>query len=199
MAKKRKIEEIITFLRASGKLKHIKRFTASIKSSKETTAEHSWRLALMVFLIAEELKLKINVEKAMKIALLHDLAESLTGDIDAYKVRSGQVLKEDKDKEEVIAIKKITKGLSFAPEINDLWYEYLNQTSKEARYVKALDKMEGFLHLLEKGHESYKKNIFYADYADESVKNFPPMAPFLKSVKKKLKKELSKSNIEWKE
>nr|NQU91084.1 HD domain-containing protein [Bacteroidota bacterium] len=54
-----------------------------LKNHSESSAEHSWRLSLMAFLVANELKItKVNVEHAMKLALVHDLAESLTGDID---------------------------------------------------------------------------------------------------------------------
>jgi len=198
MTKEKNLSDIIEFLEHAGKLRSAVRFNATLKnSSKETTSEHSWRLALMTFLVANELKIKINVDHAIKLALIHDLAESVTGDIDAYYVITGHVKKEEKDRAEIKAIKKITKGYIFGKGIEKLCKEYLEKKSKEAKFVKALDKIEALLYLNEVGYKSYKRKQFYANYADEAIKNFPELKGLLNKVKSNLKKELMKGNIEW--
>ena len=60
-----------------------------------------------------------------------------------------------------------------------------------------MDKIEALLYLNEVGYKSYKRKQFYANYADEAIKNFPELKGLLNKVKSNLKKELMKGNIEW--
>lgn len=77
---KKSLAKLLDFFVVAGKLKKAIRFSAAKKIKGDSSADHSWRLALMVFTVAKELKLKMNVEKAMKIALVHDIAEAVTGE-----------------------------------------------------------------------------------------------------------------------
>jgi len=196
---KDKIREIIDFVGEVGKLEATWRFSATFKDRKESVADHSWRLSLLSFLVADELKLNLNLAQTLKIAIVHDLAEALTGEIDAFRVITGEISKKSKDKNELKAIMTITSNFSFGKNIKELWQEYLDQATREAKYVRALDKLEAFLTILEAGHQEYKQNVFYGNYADEAVSNFAELEPLLAEVKKRLKKELSKGKIEWKE
>ena len=51
--------------------------------------------------------------------------------------------------------------------------------------------------MCEAGHKKYTKNVFYGNYADEAVKNFPELESVLKAVKYKLKREISKGKVVW--
>ncbi|PIN74358.1 hypothetical protein COV20_00345 [Candidatus Woesearchaeota archaeon CG10_big_fil_rev_8_21_14_0_10_45_16] len=195
--KEEQLRQIMQFLGKAGKLRETIRFDSTLSDHRESTADHSWRLSLMVALVAEELKIDLDVGRAMKIALVHDLAESVTGDIDAYRVITHEYSKEDKDRKEKEAITKILAGFSFKDNIKNLWNEYFYQETREARFVKALDRIEAFLTILESGHASYLLHLFYSDYADEAVRNFSELADFLKVVKEELRQELSKGNIGW--
>jgi putative hydrolases of HD superfamily len=46
----------------------------------ESVADHSWRLAMLVILLEKQFSQNINLEKAIKIALIHDIPEILSGD-----------------------------------------------------------------------------------------------------------------------
>ena len=196
---KNKVNEIIDFVAEVGKLESTWRFSETFKDRKESVADHSWRLSLMSLLLADELNLDLNLARTLKLAIVHDLAEALTGEIDAFRVITGEISKKSKDENELKAIKKITTNFSFGKNIKELWQEYLDQETNEARYVKALDKLEAFLTILEAGHQEYKQKIFYANYADAAVNNFSELEPLLLEVKKRLKKELTKGKIVWKE
>jgi len=194
------LEKIFSFLSHAGKLKDVLRYNEKRNGTKESVADHSWRLALMVFTIAEELKISVDILKSIKMALAHDIAESITGDIDAVLIMEGKVLKEEKKKEEIKAMEEIKK---IAPEkigleIYDLWNEYEKSETREARFIKALDKLETLMHLAESGHKTYDKPDLIPTYADEAVKNFPELLPMLKIVKRKLKDEFIKGGFEWK-
>jgi len=194
------LEKIFSFLSHAGKLKDVLRYNEKRNGTKESVADHSWRLALMVFTIAEELKISVDILKSIKMALAHDIAESITGDIDAVLIMEGKVLKEEKKKEEIKAMEEIKKipPEKIGLEIYDLWNEYEKSETREARFIKALDKLETLMHLAESGHKTYDKPDLIPTYADEAVKNFPELLPMLKIVKRKLKDEFIKGGFEWK-
>ena len=200
---KENLEQIFNLLNQAGKLKTTLRFSELDENSlRDSSAEHSWRLSLMVFVVADKLKLDINVEHALKLAIIHDIAESITGDVDSRLVYAGKITKEEKKKAEEKAIKEISK-LFYGKEIFDLWKEYEGNSTKESRYIKALDKIETLIHLIEMGMKMgpkvYDIPEMIIPYADKSVNNFPELTSMLKIVKNKLKKEFQKNNILWKE
>ena len=182
-------------------MKDVLRYSKKRSGTKESSAEHSWRLALMAFMTVKELNLGIDVLQSVKLALVHDVVESITGDIDAVRIFKKEVSKEEKQRLEEEAIEKLKDILLFEAglDIYELWQEYNKASTREARFIKALDKIETSLHLAESGHEKYKYPEFLASYADEAVKNFPELLPMLKIVKEKLKEEFIKGGFEWKE
>jgi putative hydrolase of HD superfamily len=195
------LEKIFNFLHKIDNLKSTYRYNKTSAGEKESSADHSWRLALTTFIIADELKLDIDVNRAIKIALVHDLAEALTGDIDAILIAEGKFSKEEKEKQEIEAIMHLQRTLPevIGKEISALWHEYNNCKTKEAKFVKALDKIETLTQLAESGYMIYDKPEFIANYANKAVTKFPELKEMLKILKKKLKLEFDKGNIEWKE
>ena len=67
------LEKIFDFLKAIEKLKSTLRYSKTSSGRQESSAEHSWRLALLVPIIAKEYNLDINAEQCIKLALVHDL------------------------------------------------------------------------------------------------------------------------------
>lgn len=191
------------FLNTVGNLKKTIRYKSAHRMPKESVADHTWRLTLMSFVIADELGLKIDVTKAMEIALIHDLAEAITDDIDALLIYNNKFSSEKKQKMENEAMKKLKSILptKTGNKIIKLWREYDNQSSIEARYIYALDKMEALTYLSETGYKSYGGNNhtdLIATYADKAVADFVELKPALKILKSKIKKEYKKGKIEWK-
>lgn len=200
---KNNLTKIFDFLNTAGNLKKTLRYKSASKMPKESVADHSWRLTLMSFIIADELKLKLDIAKAMKIALAHDLAEAITDDIDALLIHNKKISEEVKEKAEDAAMKKMTAILPkpAAKEITKLWQEYLNQSSTEARYIYALDKLEAMTYLSETGHKTYGDKShadFIPIYADKAVTDFKELKPVLKILKHKIKKEYKKGGLKWK-
>ena len=195
------LEKIFKFFHQAEKLKTTMRFLESKDIVQESSAAHSWRLSLMTFVIASELKLSLNTEKALKIAIVHDLAESITGDIDYLLITNGKVPKEEKKKLEENAMQQIKNSLpkKIGNEIYNLWKEFETQSSNEGKFVKALDKLETLTHLVEVGYKAYDKTEVIPTYANEAVKTFPELSEVLKKIKKELKLEFEKGSIPWKE
>ena len=193
------IAQLFDFLRLIATLKTTRRFKTVENIEGDSVADHTWRLAMFVFLTAEELKLDINVLHAVKMALVHDLAEIITDDIDARQQYLIEGLREQKIKEEFVAIKEVVKVLSDkqAEEIHNLWLEYRDEKTPEARFVIALDKMEGLFTLIESGHKAIYNADIAATYANEQVKNFPELKPILTQLQIEIKKEFTKGGIPW--
>ncbi|KAK8522950.1 hypothetical protein V6N12_056641 [Hibiscus sabdariffa] len=104
----------------------------------ESIADHMYRMALMA-LIAGDLP-GVNRERCIKIAIVHDIAEAIVGDI----TPSCGVPKEEKRRREQAALTEMCKilgGGMRAEEIQQLWAEYENNASLEANLVKDFDKV----------------------------------------------------------
>lgn len=203
--RKQKITDILTFLQRSKGLEAAKRYGSSMRDRQNTVAEHSWRLGLMALVIGTECKVRADMSRVLSLALLHDLAEAKTGDIDAYEqIMEGKKLIEKKAGMEEAAMREMTDDLPFGDWIYSMWKEYEDQETVEAKFIKALDKIEGFLHIAEVGVEPYIPKEFHADYAnkavaafDEATHHFPELKDFLDAVKTDLRAQFEKAGVEW--
>ncbi|PIV46762.1 hypothetical protein COS21_03665 [bacterium (Candidatus Gribaldobacteria) CG02_land_8_20_14_3_00_41_15] len=193
------LEKIFDFLHLVENLKSTLRYNFTKSGRKESSADHSWRLSLMLFILIKELKIAVDTEKSIKMALVHDLAKSITGDIDAVLVAEGKVSKQEKQKLELEAMTKIKAALpqEIGEEIYSLWKEYEDASTKEAKCVKAVDKLETLTQLAEAGYKTYDKPQFIANYADKAVGDFPELKEALAIIKRKLKDEFIKGGIPW--
>lgn len=159
----KKTEELIRFFETANKLKKNKR-TGWVNRKipfPESIADHSWRMALMAMVLGKELG--INKDKAVKMALVHDLPEAITGDIsrdhiDDYKNTIGikpTISIEQKKTCEEKAMLEIVSSINKenGKEILSLWKEYEERKTKTALAVKEIDSLEVLLQALE-----YRKN-----------------------------------------
>ena len=131
-------EKLIELFRNLGKLKTTKRAGwARVGVAKpESVADHTFRTAFMVMVLGDILKL--DTEKLVRMALIHDLPEALVGDITPYD----NLTIEEKRKKEVEAIKELLKDVPHGNEYVELWLEYDQQKSAEAKVLKNFDKLE---------------------------------------------------------
>ena len=130
-------------------------------SNPESVADHSFNTAVIAFVLGS--RLGLDTEKAIKMALVHDLPESRTGDriMKEYWEQGGTVTKEEKYKEERDAIRGLGKllGGKEGREFVSLWEEFEKGESREARLVRQADKLE----MLMQGWDYYKKGNFRKD------------------------------------
>ncbi|MEK7063399.1 MAG: HD domain-containing protein [Patescibacteria group bacterium] len=199
------IKDILAFLEESKALQSVERYGVSLRGAKNTVAEHSWRLGLMVLILCSKYQLKLDMSRALSLALIHDMAEAKTGDIDAYaQMNGGPDALSKKAAAEDAAMQSMTKGLSFGSHLYDLWREYEDQATVEAKFIKALDRIEGFLHIAEDGVSVYIPKEFHADYADKAVaafdataEHFPELKGLLDAIKEDLKAQFEKKGVAW--
>ncbi|KAH9504428.1 HD domain-containing protein 2 [Bulinus truncatus] len=128
------------FMKLIGQLKQVERTGWVRKGVKnpESVAEHSYRMAMAAFALPPSSSL--DKDKCIKMALVHDMAESIVGDLTPWC----GVSKEEKREREKEATTHITSLVSeeAGKEMYQLWMEYENQSSPEAKFVKDLDKFE---------------------------------------------------------
>ncbi len=133
----------LEFLISSGALKDTLRSGLTDAGARESTAAHSWRLALWVIALEPHLD-GYNIEKLLKLAILHDLGESITGDVPATHQHGEQ---SERKAAERAAVRALTASLDsqLADHIIGLSLDYDAGASKEAQLMKGLDKLETML------------------------------------------------------
>ena len=136
------IPSLLEFLRSAEQLKNTLRSGFTSEGRPESTAEHTWRLTLLAMLVEEHYP-DLDMHRVLKICVIHDLGEAVNGDIAAVD----QVAGEDKGDSERTDLLELLTPLPDAlrNEILDLWDEYENASTAEARLAKALDKLETVL------------------------------------------------------
>lgn len=139
------IENLIDFHKKAEKLKLTTRHSWLTDASRqESTAEHSWMLCLLAMLLADKLDAKVDLLKVLKMVIIHDLAESVTGDIPAHEVSARQDNKHSAEKK---AFEGLVASLpkDKAAEIVSLWEEFEKRETAEARFSNSLDKLEAIM------------------------------------------------------
>ena len=132
------LEQQVAFIKEVEGMKSVLREAWTSSGRRESTAEHSWRLALLAGLLAPSFH--VDLSKTLMMCLIHDLGELYMGDISA-------VSNPDKKAKHLAEEHDVRRILSFLPEAQQealmaLWREYNDENTEEAKLVKALDKAE---------------------------------------------------------
>ncbi|KMT03517.1 hypothetical protein BVRB_8g191950 isoform A [Beta vulgaris subsp. vulgaris] len=145
----------IDFLTLCHSLKTTKR-TGWVKrdvQNPESISDHMYRMGLMA-LISSDIP-GVNRDKCVKMAIVHDIAEAIVGDITPCDGIS-KMEKNRREKEALDHMCNVLGGGSRAKEIYALWMEYEESSSLEAKIVKDFDKVEMILQALEYEKEQGK-------------------------------------------
>ena len=201
---KKEIQDILDFSIEADELKLVERYSELKKYNKEFwgdySAGHSWRLALLILLFTDDVKEDLDIKKMLELAVVHDIAETLTGDIDARLVDEGVVKKIDKHRDEQKALKELLKNLpvKIQKKIQNIWDEYEEAKTKEARFVKVLDKVEAQTHILSQDlDDKYDVPDFILRYADKPVTKCPRLKSVMEVVKKDLLEDFKKRGVKY--
>ncbi len=136
--------EFLRILHTAEKLKCQTRHSDTSSGRRESVAEHSWRLALSAMLLAPEMRREIpgiDMDRVIRMCLIHDLGEAFTGDIPVFEKTDS-----DSDIEERLFAAFIA---SFPAETRTEWEMLLTEMNArktpESRVYKALDKLEALI------------------------------------------------------
>jgi putative hydrolase of HD superfamily len=195
------LEDLLNFLIEVDSLKKTIRYSSCPEYVQEPVAGHVWKVSLMAPILARIFNLQLDIQHTMEIANIHDLQE-YTGreDFDSYFVHIGKLSQEDKKRKERETIESLRDNFDIGPKVYSLWQEYEERKTPEAKYVRALDKLESLIHIIACGGSGRDPNdiSYLATYADNAVKNFTELEPFLRIVKKYLKPVAERQGAIWK-
>ncbi|MBC7890233.1 MAG: HD domain-containing protein [Ferruginibacter sp.] len=140
----KQITSILKVLTLAERLKFELRHSYTSNGRQESVAEHTWRMSLMAVLIEPLLKYKIDTARLLKMIILHDLVEAEASDISALEILRNPEIKIQKIEKEKRAIENLRFMLTETngQEIYDLFYEFENKETYEAKVANALDKLE---------------------------------------------------------
>lgn len=147
-----RLDQQLKFTAEIDKMTSILRRTMLIDGSRrENDAEHSWHIAVMALLFSEYTIEPVDVSRAVKMCVVHDLIEIYAGDTFAYDVKGNQ----DKAQREQAAADKLFAMLPSEQgnEIRSLWEEFDAMQTPDAKYAACMDRLQPFLHnTLTNGH-----------------------------------------------
>src|SRR6476620_8604976 len=136
------LDAILTFLRSVERLKTVVRSGWTSAGQQESVAEHTWRLTLMAMVFYGR-NSDIDGARLLKMCLIHDLGEAVSGDIPA-PAQQPDAPKSARERADLVQLISSLPA-SVQEEILSLWDEYEAAISVEARPAKGLDKLETIL------------------------------------------------------
>ena len=104
----------------------------------ETVADHSFGVALLGYIIAEEYRQDLDSQKVMRLGLLHDLGEIYAGDITPRE----DINPKDRFMKEYNAVQKVFSHLPNPEKYINFWLEVEREETPEAKFVKQVDRLE---------------------------------------------------------
>lgn len=158
-----KIKRQLQFLLETDRMKNIERRNLIADGSRrENDAEHSWHLALFALVLAEYAPPETDVNRAIRMAVVHDLVEVYAGDTFCYDKAAAA----DKKKREEAAARRLFGSLPAGQgsELAALWREFDEESTPDARYAAACDRLQPFLlNYKTKGHTWNLTEVHAAD------------------------------------
>nr|WP_029926731.1 HD domain-containing protein [Ochrobactrum sp. UNC390CL2Tsu3S39] len=135
----KRLRGIIQFIQNAERLKSTLRSGHTSQGRPESTAEHSWRLCLLVTLFDRELG-DCDRLKLIKMCIVHDLGEAISGDVPAIH-QSADDGRAEREKTDLMTLcAPLPEDLR--AEIMELWADYSEGKSTEAIFAKGFDKLE---------------------------------------------------------
>ncbi|MDQ3014260.1 MAG: HD domain-containing protein [bacterium] len=149
------LKKILNFVEFTNKFRRLERdLLLSQEKRCENDAEHSYQLAIVGWYIISSHKWKLDINKVLQYALVHDLVEVYAGDTPIYFTDKKQ--KENKHDREVRAAKQVKKEFTEFKELHSLIQSYESRKDEESKFVYVLDKILPMM-VIYLGHGYYWK------------------------------------------
>lgn len=158
------IEKILEFIVEIEKLKDVHRKTRPVGLERfENSAEHSWHVCLTALMLKDYANEEIDINRVIKMLLIHDLGEIDAGDTIVYAAHTSEYQATEK-----AGISRLFNLLpdGMSDEFLDLWQEFESGETADARFAKAIDRVPPLLHNLHgeghswKAHGVTKEQVF---------------------------------------
>lgn len=175
-------EQLLQILHTAEHLKDVTRHSYTSGGRHESTAEHSWRLALMAYFLRADFP-EVDMDRVIRMCLIHDLGEVFTGDIPSFLKSTA-----DEQQEEALLSRWVSSlPAPYGAEMAGLYAEMAAQQTPEARIYKALDNMEAVLQHNEAALSTWTENEYSLNltYGTERA----AFAPVLSALRQALRRE----------
>jgi putative hydrolase of HD superfamily len=185
------LQAVLQFLREAERLKNTYRTSWTSGGQPESTASHTWRLCLMVVVLEPHLP-GVNLGKLLKMCIIHDLGEAISGDVPAI-YQAGRPPKADQERKDLLTLLQPLPE-QIQQEIVALWDEYEQAASPEARVAKALDKLETLIQHNQGANPPDFDYVFNLDYGKRFTDALPLAAALRSIVDEETRQKAVESN-----
>ena len=164
-----RLDQQIGFVAEAGKLKGIIRQThLAGLTRRENSAEHSWHLAIMVLALAEYAPPGADLSKILAMVVIHDLVEIDAGDLFLYADADEQERQDAAERaaaDRIFALLPPDQRVSFG----QLWDEFTERRTPEARFARAIDRLQPMLENLAADGGTWREHGITADQVREKI------------------------------
>ena len=175
-------KELLRVLHTAERLKDETRHCYTSGGRRESVAEHSWRLALTALFLRDEFP-ALDMDRVIRMCLIHDLGECFTGDIPAFDKTA-----QDESTEEALLYQWVASLPSpCREEMRALYDEMPALETQEAQIYNALDKLEAVIQHNESDIATWLPREYELNltYADENV----AFSDYLKRLREEIRRE----------
>ena len=174
-----RLDEQIRFITEIGRLKGVLRQTMLAgPGRRENSAEHSWHLAVMAQALAEHAPPGTDIGRVTAMLLVHDLVEIDAGDLFVYADAAQQARQEEAERAAADRIFALLPE-DQAGRLRGLWDEVEERRTPEARFARALDRLQPMLENLKAGGGTWREHGITADQVLAKVRLIEDGSPAL--------------------
>jgi putative hydrolases of HD superfamily len=179
-------KQMIAFLTFAEGLKNVLRHSYTSAGRRESVAEHTWMLCLMAMLVFDEIALEVDQLRVLKMLVIHDLPEIITGDIPTFDKHS---IAAQAQQDELEAMQQLVAALppELRQHILDLHREYEARVTPEARLAYAIDKAEALMQHNAADISTWDQNDYdYQTDFDNPRTSLYSVDPFMQALKRQI-------------
>ena len=175
-------KELLRVLHTVERLKDETRHCYTSGGRRESVAEHSWRLALTALFLRDEFP-ALDMDRVIRMCLIHDLGECFTGDIPSFLKSGGDEERERSALETWVA----SLPAPYSVELKTLYAEMDALETDEARLYKALDKLEAAISHNESDISTWEDHEYdlQLTYGEQNV----AFSPYLTALRQAVRQE----------
>ena len=140
-----RLERQFAFLNEADRLKHVMRATTTVDGTRpENSGEHSWHLALYALVLADQAGPGVDINRVIRMLLIHDLVEIDVGDVPIHSQNGQAHASAETQAAEAKAADRIFGLLpdDVGIDLRALWEEFEAAETPDARFAKSLDRVQ---------------------------------------------------------
>lgn len=178
-----RLEAQFAFLNEADRLKHVMRATTTVDGARpENSGEHSWHLALYALVLADQAEPCVDINRVIRMLLIHDLVEIDVGDVPIHSLNGLAHASVETTTAEAKAADRIFGLLpdDLREDLRALWEEFEAAQSPDARFAKSLDRVQPVMANLMSGGGTWKTyDVTFAQLEDRVGVKIAKGAPAL--------------------